>query len=35
MTPEQLFEYLQRAAKGEDIQALYAEALDSLCTCSE
>lgn len=35
MTPEQLFEFLQRAAKGENLQALYAEALDFLCTCTE
>lgn len=34
MTPDQLFDYLKRAANGEDLDNLYAEALDFLCYCS-
>lgn len=34
MTPDELFDYLKRAANGEDLNDIYAEALETLCYCS-
>lgn len=33
MTPDELFDLLTRAAKGDDLDALYQEGLDALQIC--
>lgn len=34
MTPDELFDLLKRAAAGENIDEIFAEGIEMLCTCS-